>query len=82
MPDRTPSPGLYEYKKVVEPITTTAVDLEKGIIHLLSRYDFADLDQFRLVSKVMEDDVMIQSGSLDLPSIPAREKKTSQFLIR
>ena len=75
MPDRTPSPGLYEYKKVVEPITTTAVDLEKGIIHLLSRYDFADLDQFRLVYQVMEDDVMIQSGSLDLPSIPARGEK-------
>lgn len=75
MPDRTPSPGLYEYKKVVEPITTTEVDLEKGIIHLLSRYDFADLNQFRLVYQVMEDDVMIQCGSFDLPSIPARTGK-------
>ncbi|MBS6194554.1 MAG: beta-galactosidase subunit alpha [Clostridiales bacterium] len=72
MPDRTPSPGLYEYKKVVEPITTTEVDLEKGVINLLSRYDFADLNQFRLVYNIMEDDVMIQSGSFDLPSIPAR----------
>lgn len=75
MPDRTPSPGLYEYKKVVEPITTTEVDLEKGIICLLSRYDFADLDQFRMVYNIMEDDVMIFSGSMDLPSIPARTSK-------
>ena len=37
MPDRTPSPGLYEYKKVIEPITTTAVDIQKGIINLLSQ---------------------------------------------
>lgn len=75
MPDRTPSPGLYEYKKVVEPVTTTEVDLEKGVICLLSRYDFADLDQFRMVYNIMEDDVMIFSGSLDLPSIPARTSR-------
>lgn len=75
MPDRTPSPGLYEYKKVVEPVTTSAVNLEQGIIHLISRYDFADLDQFRLVYSIMEDDVMIQGGSMELPSIPARSKK-------
>lgn len=59
MPDRTPSPGLYEYKKVVEPITTTEVDLENGVVRLLSRYDFADLNQFRMVYNIMEDDVMI-----------------------
>lgn len=75
MPDRTPSPGLYEYKKVVEPITTTEVDLEHGVVRLLSRYDFADLNQFRMVYNVMEDDVMIFSGSMDLPSIPARTSK-------
>lgn len=73
MPDRTPSPGLYEYKKVVEPVTTTEVDLEKGVIRLLSRYDFADLNRFRLVYNIMEDDVLLQSGSMDLPSIPARQ---------
>ena len=72
MPDRTPSPGLYEYKKVIEPVTTTAVDLAHGSIRLLSRLDFANLDQFRLVYRIMEDDVLLQSGSMNLPSIPAR----------
>lgn len=79
MPDRTPSPGLYEYKKVIEPITTTAIDLDKGMIRLLSRYDFADLNQFRLVYQVMEDDVMLQSGSMDLPSVPARTSRDIQI---
>ena len=60
---------------VVEPVTTTAVDLKQGIIKLLSRYDFADLDQFRLVYTIMEDDAMIQGGSMELPSIPARSEK-------
>lgn len=72
MPDRTPSPGLYEYKKVIEPVTTTAVDLNHGNIRLLSRLDFADLDQFRLVYRIMEDDILLQNGSMNLPSIPAR----------
>lgn len=75
MPDRTPSPGLYEYKKVIEPITTTAVDIQKGIINLLSRYDFANLDRFNLVYKVMEDDVILQTGFMSVPSIEARANK-------
>lgn len=75
MPDRTPSPGLYEYKKVIEPITTTAVDIQKGIINLLSRYDFANLDRFNLVYKVMEDDVILQTGFMPVPSIEAKANK-------
>ena len=75
MQDRTPSPGLYEYKKVIEPITTTAVDIQKGIINLLSRYDFANLDRFNLVYKVMEDDVILQTGFMAVPSIEARANK-------
>lgn len=75
MPDRTPSPGLYEYKNVIEPITTTAVDIQKGIINLLSRYDFANLDRFNLVYKVMEDDVILQTGFMAVPSIEARANK-------
>ena len=71
MPDRTP----YEYKKVIEPITTTAVDIQKGIINLLSRYDFANLDRFNLVYKVMEDDVILQTGFMAVPSIEARANK-------
>lgn len=75
MPDRKPSPGLYEYKKVIEPITTTAIDIQKGIINLLSRYDFANLDRFNLVYKVMEDDVILQTGFMAVPSIEARANK-------
>lgn len=75
MPDRTPSPGLYEYKKVIEPITTTDIDIQKGIINLLSRYDFANLDRFNLVYKVMEDDVILQTGFMAVPSIEARANK-------
>lgn len=75
MPDRTPSPALYEYKKVIEPITTTEVDLKNGIINLLSRFDFENLNIFYLNYTIMEDDIVIYSNSMDIPSINARENK-------
>lgn len=75
MPDRTPSPALLEFKKVIEPITTISVDLQKGIFNLINRYDFKDLDCFNLIYSVLEDDKVIQSGSISLPSIPARTQK-------
>lgn len=74
MPNRTPSPGLYEYKKVIEPIQTTAIDLSKGEIELLSRFDFQDLQIFDLYYSIFEDETLIEDGTISLPSIPAREK--------
>lgn len=69
MPDRTPSPGLYEYKKVIEPVHTAGEDLGRGKIRLRNRYDFADLNQFRLIYRIMEDDRMVEKGSVELPSV-------------
>ncbi len=45
-PDRTPSTGLLEYKKVIEPLKITAVDLKKGIFTFTNLYDFLNLEQF------------------------------------
>lgn len=75
MPNRTPSPALFEYKKVIEPILTTVVDLNEGIFEILSRFDFEDLNMFNLVYSIFEDDILIQSGMLELPSVPARMSK-------
>ncbi|MFE2276938.1 glycoside hydrolase family 2 TIM barrel-domain containing protein [Streptomyces sp. NPDC059454] len=41
-PDRTPSPGLIEYKKVIEPVRIEAGDAD-GTVRVTNRYDFADL---------------------------------------
>ena len=73
MPDRTPSPSLYEYKKVIEPIQTTAIDLNSGEIELLSRFDFQDLQIFDLYYTILEDQTLIEDGTISLPSIPARK---------
>lgn len=80
MPDRTPSPGLYEYKKVIEPITTEKVNLQEGRIKLINRYDFTNLQIFDLVYEVMADDQLLTSGRISLPSIPARQTQEIQLL--
>jgi beta-galactosidase/evolved beta-galactosidase subunit alpha len=72
-PDRTPSPGLVEYKKVIEPIIVEAVDLAQGKLKLTNRYDFLALDHLALDWSIEENGIVIQSGSQDLPQISAGE---------
>lgn len=75
MPDRTPSPGLIEYKKVIEPVHTEAVDLEKGILLLRNRYDFISLDHLDLNYKIEKDGQVLRSGTKAIKGIPARSEK-------
>jgi len=54
-PDRTPSPGLIEYKKVLEPVYTHAVDLNAGKIRVTNKYDFISLDRFNMNWQIWSD---------------------------
>jgi beta-galactosidase/beta-glucuronidase len=71
--DCTPTPGLVEYKKILEPVVVTALDLAAGKVSLLNRYDFISLDHLTLSWNIMEDARVVQSGSFPLPSIAAGE---------
>ncbi|GED57148.1 beta-galactosidase subunit alpha [Brevibacillus formosus] len=70
-PDRTPSPGLLEYKKVIEPIVAEATDLESGLVTITNRYDFRTLAHVRMVWSVTADGQVVQSGTLSLPHTEA-----------
>ncbi|KMZ43610.1 MULTISPECIES: beta-galactosidase subunit alpha [Bacillales] len=70
-PDRTPSPGLLEYKKVIEPIVVEATDLESGLVTITNRYDFRTLAHVRMVWRVTADGQVVQSGTLSLPHTEA-----------
>ena len=74
MPDRTPSPSLSEYKKVIEPVKTDAVDLNSGILRLTSRYDFINLDILTMFYSIHKDNEVIKSGRLEL-DVNARNVK-------
>ncbi|MGN9912842.1 glycoside hydrolase family 2 TIM barrel-domain containing protein [Phytohabitans sp. LJ34] len=62
--DRTPSPGLLEYAKAIEPVEITIAD---GRVWLRNRYDFADLSHLRLEWTAGDE-----AGELPTPYVPAR----------
>ncbi|MGE5704177.1 MAG: beta-galactosidase subunit alpha [Clostridia bacterium] len=73
MPDRTPSPGLIEYKKIIEPVRVEAVDLERGLVRISNRYDFVSLGHLHCRWTVQADGRMLQKGSLAVGDVAAGE---------
>jgi len=73
-PDRTPSPGLTEYKKVIEPVTLSAGDLAAGEVVVENRYDFRGLDHLTADWRVEADGEVVDSGILSLPDLAAGER--------
>jgi beta-galactosidase/evolved beta-galactosidase subunit alpha len=68
-PDRRPSPGLIEYKKVIEPVKVEVIDLEEGRFRITNRYDFQTLDHLALAWSVTADGKPAGGGSLPVPVI-------------
>ncbi|MBO4648288.1 MAG: DUF4981 domain-containing protein [Lentisphaeria bacterium] len=71
-PDKTPSPGMIEAKKVYAPVRCAAKDLKKGIVSVANHYDFITLEHLHVTWSVSENGSPIQSGILAPLSIPAR----------
>ena len=63
-PNRTPSPGLLEYKKVIEPIRISGED---GGLRISNRYDFAGLSHLHFVWSVEGEGIERATGRLTVP---------------
>ena len=74
-PDRTPSTGLLEYKKVIEPWAVTWVDARKGIVEIENRSDFTDLSEYDFTWQLRIDGKVIPMGSLQLSAKPHEKTK-------
>jgi beta-galactosidase len=72
-PDQTPSPGLLEYQKVLEPVRITAGDTP-GTLLVENWYDFLDLSHVRLSWSTAQDGVPIAHGVLATPRLAAGER--------
>ncbi|MCE5279585.1 MAG: glycoside hydrolase family 2 TIM barrel-domain containing protein [Planctomycetaceae bacterium] len=68
-PDRRPSPGLTEYKKIIQPVKIEAVDLAKGEVRITNRHDFLGLDYLTMSWSIAADGKVIQSGTMAAPKI-------------
>jgi beta-galactosidase/evolved beta-galactosidase subunit alpha len=71
-PDRQPSPGLLELKKVTEPVK---VEREGDQFRITNRYDFIGLDHLLAGWTVTDAGQVVASGTFKLPAIPARKSK-------
>ena len=78
-PDKTPSPGLIEYKKVIEPVCISAKDIAKGIFSVKNYYDFRDLSHLNIVWSISENGKTIRTGNL--PPMTTKAHETEDLTI-
>ncbi|MDH6213541.1 glycoside hydrolase family 2 TIM barrel-domain containing protein [Streptomyces pseudovenezuelae] len=71
-PDRQPSPGLVEFKKVIEPVGIEG-DGSDGTVRITNKQDFADLSAFAFEWSYQVDGETVESGSLSVPPLAAGE---------
>lgn len=68
-PDRQPSPGLIEYKKIIEPVRIEIGD----VISVTNRQQFADTSGYRYRWQVLEDGLLVAEGDLALRALAPGE---------
>ena len=72
-PDRREHPGLWEYKKVLEPVVVEAVDLKEGRFQITNRYHFRDLSGLNISWRVRVDGQTVEADEVPALSIQPGE---------
>ncbi|MHA6763818.1 glycoside hydrolase family 2 TIM barrel-domain containing protein [Streptacidiphilus sp. PAMC 29251] len=71
-PDRTPSPGLIEYAKVIEPVRIGSAGSAPGDgLRIANQYDMSALDHLDFHWTLEQQGVPVATGRLDVPATPA-----------
>jgi beta-galactosidase len=63
-PDRTPHPGLLEFKYLARPVHVAAVDSQRGIFRVENRRFFSDLSDLRGEWSLKVEGATVQGGEL------------------
>ncbi|MEV6762822.1 glycoside hydrolase family 2 TIM barrel-domain containing protein [Streptomyces sp. NPDC051105] len=69
-PDRRPSPGLVEYKKVIEPVRFEG---DGTAVRITNKQDFADLSALAFTWSYEVDGETVESGGLAVPALAPGE---------
>jgi beta-galactosidase len=75
-PDRTPHPGLNEFKYLARPVRVTALDAAQGLVQIENRRYFADLSDLRGEWVLKVAGKVVQSGELSGLNVPPMGKVT------
>ncbi len=76
--DRTPHPGLYEVKKVYQPILFTAKDLSNRMLTVQNMFDFTNLDRYNFRYVLLRNGQKVDSGMFAV-SLAPHDKKEVQL---
>jgi beta-galactosidase/beta-glucuronidase len=63
-PTAEPHPGLWEYKKILEPVRVSAVDLAAGLFRVSNHYRFTDLSHLAIGWRVEREGELLAAGAL------------------
>lgn len=74
-PDRLVTAKLLEVKKVYQYIKVKGADLKTGKINIENKYDFLNLNFFKLKWEVLNDGVVVENGSMAAPALAPNESK-------
>jgi beta-galactosidase len=74
-PDHTPSPKLWEVKKVYQYVSFEDADLAVGKVRVRNKYAFTNLGKFEGSWQLLENGIAIEEGVLPLMDVaPGNEK--------
>lgn len=73
--DRTPTPGLRQLKKVLEPVKAEKLDLEQGTIELCNWYDFISLDHLVCSCRIWSPEGGVTEKEIPIQGIGPQERK-------
>ncbi|MGW6197080.1 glycoside hydrolase family 2 TIM barrel-domain containing protein [Kribbella sp. NPDC055110] len=75
-PDRTPSPGMHEYIKVIEPLRIVA---DGNRVSITNRYEVLDTGHLSFSYVVETEGSQVDGGTLSVPVIAAGETVTVEL---
>lgn len=75
LPDRTPNPGLFEVKKVYQPISIEPVDLKAGKFKVKNKYSFSNLNWLQPWAEIATDQGTTTVTVLSPMDVPPGEER-------
>jgi beta-galactosidase len=74
-PDCTPHPGMYEHKKLAQPLAVKALNLNRGRISIENKQYFTSLDWLKGSWELQVDGKTLKKGNLGKLNIEAGDNK-------
>jgi len=80
-PDRTPSPQLYEVRKVYQNIQIKRKDLKNGIITVTNEFAFTNLSDYQFKWEILKNGEKVSQGDFEVELAPLLAKDVQLKLL-